>query len=348
MNNKNKNIVQVQTVTGYKKYTNLYGVPDAAVKALTQGMDRSHSRGEVHVTELVDHFNYALLNRRHNHEAVVDVLANADILFGNAIHKAILEAKPSFANDLREENIRVSFDLGPNWGTWVVTGTPDYIVPIGKRKNSYKLVDWKTAKSWKWVFRDFIDWIEQTNFYRVILWDHGFKIDDVEVWAFVKDFMPSRFKKDPTYPNRLQQVKIPLWPIPKARKLLKERLIQFATWYDFPDHQLPGCAPRWRWVRNADWAVFKSDNKNAIKGGAGLSEREAKDKAKELGHPHRAVERKGTDTRCDNPEYCRIRKWCPYFREKMGFHTEVAEAAADAGIDTPAAARADSHRDGVY
>ena len=115
------------------------------------------------VTTLLKPVREILLNRRHNEEIEQDCSDMIWLLFGKAVH-SILEKYSSGVSEFTEEKLTVELENG-----YTVSGVVD-LYDIEKKE----VVDYKTASTWKVIYKDYEDWRKQGLAYAWLLRKNGF------------------------------------------------------------------------------------------------------------------------------------------------------------------------------
>jgi hypothetical protein len=94
-------------------------------------------------------------------------------------------------------------------------------------------------------------WVQQLNSYALLAEANGYHITDLQINAFLVDWMKSNAFKFQDYPKkRFHSVQLPLWKLEDIKVFVQERL---------HDHLqgLRPCTPEERWQKETTWAVKK-------------------------------------------------------------------------------------------
>lgn len=278
--------------------TNKFNLPIQIVEACKRD---DHRVADFSVTQLLKGATEIALEKKYADNLSIDVSENLNALFGTAFHK-MLEEKVQLES---QENEKFMTVLLPNG--YKVSGISD-CVDYGLQE----IVDYKTCSVWKFMFKDFEDWRNQTKCYNYLLYateDKLFK--KAKIIAFIKDWSQREAEKNPEYPQ---------CPIQVLRFEFTENEILSVEddWTHKTDEvkkRLESenwgvCEESERWAKPRTWAVMKNQNKKAEK--VFQSEDEAQAYAEEKGKGFWVQERAGEDTKCD--KYCIVGKcgYCPY------------------------------------
>lgn len=260
------------------------------------------------VTELIRPVQQVVLERRHNEEMETDVMNLVNAWRGSAIHE--------FLSRFDKMNALQEIDLEIEIGGELVKGRPDHY-------EDETILDFKNCKVWKYVFRDFGDWEEQTNFYALMMKAQGFPVKSLEVVAIFDDWSKMKALAESDYP-KTTSVTVPLllWPDKKIKAVLENRVTRLAkNLRETPDEDLPECTPEEMWADPEKHAVMKVGRKSAVKL---HDDAEAAEKhAAELGAKHYVQHRPGKRKRCE--AYCSASAFCHQWKK---YQAEQAEAEA--------------------
>lgn len=175
-----------------------------------------------------------------------------------------------------------------------------------------KLTDWKVTSVYSFLLGDKPEFEAQLNCYAWLYRQNGFIVTKLQIIAILRDWMKSRAKNDPGYPQcAVMVVDIPLWEPTVAQEYIEGRvkLHQDSTHYD--DGALPPCSSQERWERPTTWAVMKKGAKRATRVFNNEDWAEAVVMAGEKGLI--VVERPGGSIRCES--YCNAMPWCNQAKE---------------------------------
>lgn len=284
--------------------TNVNNLPQPLVDAVTK--EYEYKDKQYSVTSLLKGTCQILLERRHDKEIVQDVSDMVWLLFGNAVHKVLEEAKET--DDQLKENYIV-IDVGDGYKLSGIFDLYD-----AKEK---EVTDYKTASVWKVQYNDWDDYHKQTLMYGYMLRAIGFECEKGKIVAFLKDHSKTKASVDSDYPQLPVYVK-KFEFTEKDNEDIKQFIInkfeEIKNCEKLSDEELPPCSPKERWHKDDTYAVMKEGRKTAIK--VCQSEEEAQQYIanNELDSKHYIEFREGKDGRCD--EYCNVKQWCPFYQMK--------------------------------
>lgn len=280
------------------KVTNKLNLPEEFVNAVN--VNRHNAPGSYSATTLNKGAREIILTERHYDEITIDVSENVWALFGTAVHSILENQKGSnFKEEYFENTISNS----------KVTGRVDsYDMENGI------VYDWKTASTWKVIYKDFTDWDNQAAVYAWLLRKNGLECNKVIFVVFLKDHSKTKAKIDSTYPQSAvykHEVLITdeLMEFTENRLTTKVKLLE--TLVDVTDNELPVCNADERWASPDAWAIMKKSRKSALK--LCSSEEEAERLLEEKGGDYIEY-RKGEDKKC--ADYCPCRDFCSYWKRK--------------------------------
>lgn len=276
------------------RVSNFLGLPSALVQAVS--LDRHNNKGEYSATTLLKGVCETVLTNRHFDEIEVDASESIWAVFGSAVH-SIFEKQ----NDetFKEEQFKVPVSNS------TVTG----------RVDSYDLenetiVDWKTASTWKVIYKDFDDWYKQGLVYAWLLKKSGLNVKRCKFIALLKDHSKSKAKTDAGYPASpvyVYQFDVTESALKEIEKFIFERVAELEAAENISDEKLTPCSEAERWATPDKWAIMKKGRKTAIK--LCDSEEEANSLLAEKGGDYIEY-RKGESKKC--ADYCNVCEWCPF------------------------------------
>lgn len=146
-----------------------------------------------------------------------------------------------------------------------VTGGVDLIDLVGKTISDYKLTSVYT-----YIYRNrpgsrSKEWESQLNLYRLMAEKAGFEINHLKITMMFRDWQPSKAKFDPTYPNQIETIELPLWGTDVAESFLESRVALLESFKNVEDDRIPPCTAEERWQDHDTHAVYKGTNKTATK-----------------------------------------------------------------------------------
>jgi hypothetical protein len=285
------------------KYTNLLNLPDSIARAVQNDpYDRGDS--DISVTGLIAPARKRQLEMRHSDEMVTDVADRIWSLYGQIVH-GILERA-----DLMHDEIITERRLFIERHGWRLSGQFDRL--ILKDKNTVQ--DYKFTSMF--AVKDGVkpEFEAQQNIYRLMLRDHGYHIDHLQIVNILRDWSKLRAARDTGIPDKPVVIQhVDVWPYEKTEEFIKQRLIVHGN----AQSTLPECTAEERWERDSVWKVKKKGNKTAMRGHANhATEAEARAAAEDLSKDGNAYEiefHPGEPTRCMH--YCEASEFCEQFNQ---------------------------------
>jgi hypothetical protein len=269
--------------------TNRLGLPGSIEKAVRN--DR-YTRGGAHisVTGLIGPARKRALEIAHADEITEDVAERIWALMGQIAH-GILERADDTA--WCEERLYIERH------GWRISGQFDrYLLESNGLLQDYKLTS-------TYSIRDGCkpEWEAQENIYALMLREHGYKAERLEVVAILRDWQKAKAKHDENYPQvPAIVVPVPAWDTPAIEQYIKERLYAHGT----AQHKLPECTAEERWERPAVYALTKKGNKRAT---ALFDDEVAASTAlRDAGTAYQIEERPAEQKRC--ADYCAALPFC--------------------------------------
>lgn len=257
------------------------------------------------VTTLLKPTREILLNRRHNEEIEQDCADMIWLLFGKAVH-SILEQYSTGASEFSEEKLTVELENG-----YTVSGIID-LYDIDQAC----VVDYKTASTWKVIYKDFSDWRKQGLSYAWLLRKNGFDCKRVVFYAILKDWNRTKAKLDREYPQS-PVVKVEFDITEKELsgidKYIRDKIDELIFYEDKPDSELPLCSLEDRWNDGDKYAVMKKGRKTAMRV---LDTQSGAEEWKENNAGDYIEVRKGVDKKCI--DYCLCSTKCAYYKSLQG------------------------------
>lgn len=284
--------------------TNLTGLPDTYLDAVTSFFTYENKDSDISVTQLMDSPRIVQLKLRHEQEIKQDVTDLFWSMLGNVAH-LILERHGSIV-DVSEKRFTVDFD------GFKLSGKMDCYHE--GTVTDYKLTSVYTVK------KDLksADWEQQINLYAYLLRMHGYTVNKGQIFVMMRDWMKSRSKYEkgyPAYPVLCQPVR--LWSDDECDKFLYSRLAIHKAAYDLADNELPLCSEKERWATPEIYAVHIGNNKNAYRKyeSRQLACACFEDLSPERRRQARIETRPGVDVRCI--DYCPVNQFCDYYQKKV-------------------------------
>lgn len=225
--------------------TNRLGLPASIVNAVSRD---NYSRGDAHisVTTLIGPARKRILERVHGDELTEDVADRIWALFGQVTH-GILERHDDEAKT--EERLFIERH------GWRISGQFDRLV-----LETGVLGDYKTTSTYSVKDGPKAEWTAQANIYALMLREHGYTVNKLQIVVILRDFQKSKAQHDPSYPQApVVVLDVPMWSATETEQYILERLRAHAN----AQHVLPLCTPEERWERPAKFALVKDGNKRA-------------------------------------------------------------------------------------
>ena len=260
------------------KITNNTNLPQVFVDIAQE--DYTYKKGEYSVTELLKGIREIRLTREHYHEIEVDVSNMSNLIFGNAVHH-LLELKDT--HNVTEKKLKVK--VGDKW----LKGRFD-----AYDSETYTLIDYKTASSYKIKKGMFEDWRKQGLMYAWLCKQNGIYVDKVQFIVMIKDWKA----RDEISPIYVYEFKVLTLDLREIEEWIKARFLLLDT--DTP------CTETERWTTPTKYAVMKNGGKRALK--------VYNNKEDCVGGDYIET-RLGTDKKCES--YCDVKQWCKYYKGGM-------------------------------
>ena len=270
------------------KITNKYNLPEPLVNATSWGI-RGIKEKTISVTQLIDSPQIFQLRKKHDAEIEEDVSDRIWALLGTSVHY-ILEGHTD-KDYLSEEKLKIEI-MG-----WTLTGIPDlFFCGI--------LSDYKVTSVYSFLLGEKENWHFQTNVYAYLYTKYNFKVDKIQIVAFLRDWQKARIT-DADYPPCPVIVKpITISDYASIEKYINERILLHQ---EAEKTGVYSCNDIERWKRDDTFACIKKGNKKASR--VFDTQMKADEYCKEKGLELEI--RKGGYIRCEN--YCNVSKFCNQF-----------------------------------
>jgi hypothetical protein len=286
------------------KVTNKFGLPEGIVNAVTHSREEyTKGKAHISVSGLVMPPRMYSLFVRHNSKIEVDVADEIDALFGSAVHyilersdvtkssvvqeQALLTAiqniidedsdeAPEVLNDKKFRAIKAMLSNNnfiteqtkditteQRWymriGAWIASGQYDRL-DVAKKL----LEDYKTTSVYKVRNKDFKDWEQRMNLYRLLGAHNGIEITKLQINALMKDWRRSELKRYDDYPpHKLAVIDLPVWDLMDAHQFATERTMLHYKSASLSDEELPFCTDEERWKKPDVFKAIKPGGKKA-------------------------------------------------------------------------------------
>ena len=287
------------------KYTNKMNLPESIARAV-QNDTYSKGSADISVTGMIGPARKRQLEADNYHDLETDVADRVWSLYGQIVH-AILERA-----DLEDDQVISERRLYIERHGWTLSGQFDRLILAGKTTlQDYKFTSVYAAKEVKPEYE------AQGNLYRLMLQEHGYPVDKIEVVCVLRDWskVQARTKGPENYPQKAVVVlDVPVWSKEKTEAYITERL----TIHGNAQTNLPECTPEETWQSDTVWKVKKKGNKTAVRGHAHhKTEQEAHDGAaalkRETGKEHMVEFHQGESKRCI--DYCEAAPFCDQYQK---------------------------------
>lgn len=279
------------------KITNRMNLPEALVKAVS--VERHNEKKHYSATTLLKGACEIVLTDRHFDEIEIDASDSIWQVFGSAVH-SIFEKQSD--NTFKEEAFEVKI------GDYVVTGRVD-----SYDLDNEILVDWKTASTWKVIYKDFDDWKKQGLIYSWLMKQTGLNVQKCRFIALLKDHSKTKAKTDLSYPQNpmfVYEFDVTDKDLDEIEIFIKSKLTMICKAEEKTDEEIEPCSEAERWATETKYAVMKEGRKTAVKL---FDTREDAEKMIEtLDDKHWIQERKGESKKCN--DYCVCRDFCPFYK----------------------------------
>jgi hypothetical protein len=225
--------------------TNRLGLPQSIVNAVSRD---NYSRGDAHisVTTLIGPARKRILEIVHGDKLSEDVTDRIWALFGQVTH-GILERHDDEAKT--EERLYIER------AGWRISGQFDRLVLETGTLGDYKVTSTYSVRDGA---KD--EWIAQANIYALMLREHGYTVNRLQIVVILRDHQRSKAQHDPDYPPApVVVIDVPMWEPADTETYILNRLRAHAN----AQHVLPLCTADERWERPAKFAVMKDGNSRA-------------------------------------------------------------------------------------
>ena len=224
------------------RITNILGLPQPLVAAVAND---PYDKGiaDISVTSLIGPARIRQLRMRHADEITEDVSERLFALMGSVAHD-ILERADTEA--WTEERLFITRH------GWVISGKFDRCV-----LHAETLQDYKVTATYSINDGPKDEWVAQANIYRLMLHEHGHKVNRLQTVAILRDWQKSKAKKQDSYPQVPAVVlDMPVWSLEQTEAFITERLIAHGK----AQTELPDCTPEERWESPPLYRLMKAGN----------------------------------------------------------------------------------------
>lgn len=278
--------------------TNKHNLPQALVDVIKDGLYEPKN-DTYSVTTLLNPTRQIILGRRHYDEIEQDANEMMNMLIGTAVHSLIEKMDKTGMSEmyLKEGKLTGKCDLYD--------------------AETFTLVDYKTATTWKIIHQDFEDWRKQGLMYAWLLIKSKYYVERLKFHAILKDWSPREARKDPNYPQAqvwTWEYKVSAQDITEIENFIIDKISELELYKNVSDDDLPVCSDEDCWYTGTKWAVYKNST-DAKAQRVFDSEPEASGYLINKLNGKGVIEyRKGEYRRCQ--DYCNVCKWCKYYKER--------------------------------
>lgn len=274
------------------KFTNIHNLPEAIVSAVS-AYSYPPKAGRYSVTDLISPPQIRQLKIKHWEELEEDVSGRLWALLGQACH-AVLD-KHSAVDAESEEKLVVEFN-----GV-TISGKADLY-------HNGRLEDYKITSVYSFLLgheKTKPEWENQLNVYAWMFEKLGKPVKELWVRAILRDFQTSKVGTANNYPSiPFQSVYVPLWTLDGQERYIRARIEAHKS-------DNPNCSDEECWLRGEAWAVYKNNNKKALRV---FDNKESAEKLASTDKSLSVVYRVGIYNRCDN--YCVVSKFCTQIKRR--------------------------------
>jgi hypothetical protein len=304
--------------------TNNAGLPDAIVAAVANDPYPHGQTGDISCTQLIGPPQPRILRKLHSDALQEDASDRIWSLLGQSVH-TILE---------RSERVALTEDrLFAHVNGWSVSGQYDRMCLLSESRTDPEtgatsavriLQDYKVTSCWAVQDGAKDDWTSQLNVLAWLARRNGYRVDQLQVVAILRDWSKGRARKGGSMPTKpVVVIDVPVWSERVASRYVSGRvkLHQEAERTGIMGDPLPLCSTEERWVRGEQWAVRKPGRKTALR----VFDNQLQADAFAAENPGTYVEhRPGEPLRC--MDYCEVASFCSQYQGELAA-SEAREAA---------------------
>ena len=288
--------------------TNIYGLPKALERFVAKN-EYDSGGADFSVTTLIDSPQVARLKNLHEHEITEDVSDMVLSLLGTAVHYILSEGAPDDAICERR------FFKDVNGVS--ISGAIDLMTPVKGEDNLWELRDYKSISGSVMMYNEKgkPEWEKQLNLYKLLAEDAGYRIKDIGVIAFVRDWSHAKVRRDQRFPKKAA-FEQPLWSWSReeTEEYLQERVRLHTA------SEVGPCTPEERWQNDKTHAVHEY-----LANGSGLRKNakrlfdnsfDAENYIIENNMRAEVLTRMAPATRCMG-DYCRVSQFCQQYKDEI-------------------------------
>lgn len=274
--------------------TNKLNLPSSIYNAVKRD---PYTKGDAHisVTGLIGPARKRILELRHADEITEDVADRIWSLMGQITHGILERADDEAWCEERLYIVRHG---------WRISGQFDRVL----LENDGLLQDYKLTSTYSVKDGAKPEYVAQANLYRLMLQEHGYTVEKLQIVAILRDWQRSKAKHDPNYPQApCVVIDLPAWPKEQTEAYITGRL----TIHGWAQTALPDCTDDERWYRGEKFALVKLGNKKATK--LFNTKEEAIAWTENDDNLYKIEHRRGENLRCS--DYCSAAPFCSQYQE---------------------------------
>ena len=274
-------------------FTNKYNIPGHICKWL-ESDSYDYQPGVLSATTLISPARAFVLKKLHRDELTMDYSDLIALRYGTAIHDSLEKVGVYADGDFKEKRFFAEI-MG-----FQISGKMDAVLDGVIRDN-------KSTSVWKFIKKEFDDYIKQLSIYKWILHKNGIETaQHAFIDFFFTDWKKSEAEKGGDYPPiRYQEQRIELMSLEDVEKFIEERLTEFV----FAESSLPECTKEELWTRDESWAIY---SKAGVTRAKKLCKTEAEAKQYVAENGGVIEHRPGKAVRCG---YCTAAPFCEQYRK---------------------------------
>lgn len=270
-------------------FTNKYNLPNELISWIKTD-EYDYQQGVISATTLLQPARAYALKKNNYDKLQVDLTNIVSSRIGSVIHDSLAEcvAIDEGRGDFKEKRFYVQVSGRK------ISGKIDLFL-------NHTVKDYKTTTVYKYLKKDFKDYVRQLSIYRYILVKNGLTVNDFGcIYFLFNDWSKKDLNKDGYPQSKILQQKLQLMSVDDTEKFIIDKLNEF----DSALFKLPECTSEQLWQTETTYAVMKNlDAARAIRVFATKHEAEQFNDGK----LNVIVERKGVAKRC---EYCSVYPIC--------------------------------------
>ncbi len=213
------------------KITNKHNLPEPVYKMLcTNYYDLKPSKDSISCSEIINPLIIKILTDRHREEIEEDAIDRVWSVWGSALHELLSKINGDWRKEERLSRVVDGITVSGKFDLFI-DGT---------------LQDYKTTSVYSIMSGGKDSWHDQANVYSWLLKGNGYKVNKMQVVAWLRDWsqgMVSRKKNYPKLPIEIVELKYML----DIDSYVPERIKMYKKLRKLPDNELPECLEKDRW-----------------------------------------------------------------------------------------------------